>query len=107
MVRHLIEVLKLAILLPLLLDGIVGQVHVLVLEVFEGVFFAGGAHVALFVPVPLDDAVDSCYQDVTADVELPLVVEERRLHILLNYNAAPTHAFLLHHRPNFRQIVGN
>ena len=48
---NLVKVLKFAVLLALLLHGIVGEMHQLVLEVFQGVFLAGCAHVSLLIPV--------------------------------------------------------
>lgn len=54
---HLIRILKLPILLSLLLDGVVGQVDEFVVDVVQGEFLAGGADVALVVPVAFGEGV--------------------------------------------------
>lgn len=55
-----------------------------VLNVFETVLFACGSDITLLIPVAFDDAVDCGDEDVAADVELALVVEEWVLHVLLD-----------------------
>lgn len=56
----------------------------LIIQVFQGVFFASGSDVALLVPISLDESVHAGDQDVASDVEFPLIVEEGVLHILLD-----------------------
>lgn len=60
LVGDLIEIFELAIVISFLLNGIVGEVDVLVVEMFEVVLFAGGANIALLVPVALHDPVYCC-----------------------------------------------
>lgn len=55
-----------------------------IVQVFQGVLFAGGSDVALLVPVSLDESVDAGDQDVASDVKFALVVEEGVLHVLLD-----------------------
>jgi hypothetical protein len=93
-IGDLIIILKLAILFSLLLDGIVGEVDELVLEVLQAELLAGCADVALLVPVPLYHSVDCRQQDVAAKVEFTLVVKERVLEIFLDYYCSFVYASL-------------
>ena len=62
-------------MLGLFLDGVVGEMHHLVLDVVEVEDDRGGPDVALVVEVAFEHAVDRGDQHVAADVELALVVQ--------------------------------
>jgi hypothetical protein len=66
----------------------------LILQIFEAKLLTGCADVPLLVPIPLHDAVDTGDQDVAADVEFALVVEEGRLEVALDYEGAGRRALL-------------
>ena len=81
----LIKILKLAVLLPLLLYSVIGQVYQLILQILQGINLAGGSHVALLIPVALHAAVYAGDQHVATHVEFALVVEIRVLDVFLDY----------------------
>jgi len=71
--------------LGLFLDGVVGEMHHLVLDVVEVEEDGGGPDVALVVEVALQHAVDRGDQHVAADVELALVVQQGPLDVVLAF----------------------
>lgn len=74
-VTDFIAVLEFTVLGGFLLDGVVGEVDVLVAAVFYWKFVAGGADVAEGVEVGSDQG-GGCHQHETSDIELPPVEEE-------------------------------
>ena len=73
-----------AVVFVVLLHGVVGEVDELVVEVLHVELFAGGADVAVLVPVALEMSVETGDYHVGADVELPFLVQER-VYVLLDY----------------------
>ena len=55
-----------------------------IVQIFKSVLFTGGPGIPVLIPVPFDASIDACYQHKHPDVELPLVVEKRVLHVLLD-----------------------
>ena len=84
-VAELVAILILAVLVAVDLDGIVGEVDELVVGVAQLELVAAGADVALVVPVAAHLAVEAHQQHVAADVELPPVVQQRPVDVLLDY----------------------
>lgn len=78
----------LAVVGCVLLDGVVGEVDEGVLGCTRGELSGGGAHVPLLVPVPLHPSIHAAHQHVVAQVELPPVVEQWVLDVLLEDEGA-------------------
>lgn len=95
MVAQLVSALELAVVVELFLDGVVGQVDVAVVDVFDVELSAAGAQVALLVPVTLEVSVNSAHHRKDSDVELPALVQKRLLNVFLNY-VTPTVAAQVH-----------
>lgn len=74
-VRDLVALLKLAIVLVFVLDGVVGEVNEEIGEVPKIKQLGARANIALAVPKELGDASDGKHQHIGADVELPLLVK--------------------------------
>lgn len=83
-VAEFVAFLIAAVLRTVLLHCIVGQVHQVVTAVLDGVFEACGPDVALRIPVAFELAVDARHEHVVPDIELPPVIKERPLQILLH-----------------------
>lgn len=67
-----------------LLDGVVGEVDHFVADVVEVEVIGGSADVAFAEPVGSHDAVQPGDEHVVPDVELPALVEQRILNVLLH-----------------------
>ena len=78
---ELVGVFELAVVGGMLLDGVVGEVDEVVVDVLGGEGLGGGADVALAEEV---DVHRFGQQRPHADVELPAVYQERPLHVLLD-----------------------
>lgn len=65
----------LAILVASFLDGIVGEVDVLIIYFLEGPFETGCSYIALLIPIAFDFAVDNCDHHEDTDIEFPRVIE--------------------------------
>lgn len=74
-------------ILVVLLDGVVGEVHELVIDIIEGVVVAAKPEVALLVE-PDDGWVEVLNQHPLSDVELTTVDEEGVLDVLLDHELA-------------------
>lgn len=83
LVADFVALLVLAILLRVLLDGVVGEMDVEIGALFEAELGGGSSDVALGVPVGLKDAVEGGQKHIVADIELPPLVQQRLLHVLL------------------------
>ena len=83
-VGELVTLLVLAVEGAVLLDGVVGEVDELIADVVEVEVVGGGADVALAEPVGAHEAVQAGDQHVVADVELPPLVQQRVLDVLLD-----------------------
>lgn len=44
--------------------------------IFEGVFSRTGSHVAVSIPIPLDQSIDAGHQDEVSEVKLSFEVEQ-------------------------------
>ena len=99
--------LELAVVGAFLLDGIIGEMHKFIGKLFQVVLLAGRSSITILIPISLQDSIYSCHQDEIANVEFPLVEEERFLHVFLDYHRAAILASLLHQTQDFLQIVGN
>ena len=66
----LVAILKATISLGISLNGVVGQMDVLVFTVVESIFEAAGSKIAFFVEEDLEFLVD---EDPDANIKLPLV----------------------------------
>ena len=86
-VAQLVAGLELSVVIKLLLDCIVGQVHIPIRHVLQREFTAGGTQVAFAVPVALQVTIYATHEGETTDVEFPVFVQERLLDVLL-YNIA-------------------
>ena len=71
----------------MLLDGIVGQVDVLVAQCVKIVFFGAGAQVPFLVKVAPEEAVHASHEAEHSDVELPPVDQQWVLDIFLYNNS--------------------
>ena len=110
--RELVSGLEFAEILAILLHCVVGQMNVLILQVFRVEHFGGCPAVAFFVPVGPQLAIDHCHQHVAANVELPLIVEkghqvllddeprQRLLHLLLQDEGPDIFHRILHIDPS-------
>lgn len=83
-VAQFVSLLVLAVLIAVLLDCVVGEVHEPIAQVLQAVEEAGCLDVALLVEVKLESAVDVHRQQVGPNVELPAVVQEGVFDVLLN-----------------------
>jgi hypothetical protein len=100
----------LAVVLGVFLDGIVGEMDHSVLEVFGCEFLGGCADVALLVPVGSEVAIEGGHQDVAAEVELALVIEEGHevaLHYVGTRLAVGSEPLRLHDLPHFLDSLYN
>ena len=79
-----IGIFEFAVAFRLFLNGVVGEVDELVVELFERELLAGGADVAVLVPIGLDVALDAGEKHEHADVELAFVVEKGVLDVFLD-----------------------
>jgi len=59
--------------------------NVLIFQIFEAKLFACCSQISFFIPVALDDPIDSCYKNEASNVELSLVVKKWIFKIFLNY----------------------
>jgi hypothetical protein len=107
LVCYLVALFVLAVLGQILLHCVVGEVHGARTDL-EGVLRAGGSDVAVTVPVSLHLAVDAIEHEVVAQVELPLLVEEWPLDVLLEDvglgGAVIVFLFSLQDRLDFTQV---
>jgi len=78
-----VSVLELSVVLRLLLNGIIGEMDELVLDVLKGEFLAAGPDVGVFEEVAFEFAVDSLEHSEAPYVELPPVEQKRSLDVLL------------------------
>ena len=85
---HLICVFVLTVVLRLVLDGIVCQMHQRVAHVVEVVLTGAGPHVAVLIAVAFQGAVNAGQHPVHSKVELPLVDKQGVVDVLLNYEGA-------------------
>ena len=69
-----------------LLDGVVGQVDILVCELIQVVLLGARPQVALVVEVAAHDAIHRCQHAEDPDVELALIDEEGPFDVLLDDN---------------------
>ena len=67
------------------MNCVIGEMHISVGAVLETKLAAAGPEVALSVPVALQVAIDGAHKGEAADVELPALVQERLLDVLLDY----------------------
>lgn len=82
-VTNFVAFFILPIVRKVLLDCVVSQVYAAVTEV-ERILTGGSPHVAVFVPISLDETVDAAYHYVMAEIELTLEVEQRSFDICLH-----------------------
>lgn len=94
-VGDLVTVLEFPVVISLFLDGIIGEMDVLVVKVLEVKLFACGSQVSILVPVGLCNPICSCHKHEAADIELSLVEQERLLEVLLDYQTAGSRAALV------------
>ena len=74
-----------------------------IIQIFESVLFAGGPGIPVLIPVSLHASIDTSYQHKHPDIEFPLVVEKRVLHVLLDNKGPRRTTFLVDHRPYLSQ----
>ena len=72
---QLIAILKFAIVVTLLLDGIISQMDVLVVQVVRVVLLARGTDITIVIVVTLLDTVDRGPKAIGADVEFTFTYE--------------------------------
>jgi len=83
-VAELVTWLVLTVIVSILLDGIVGQVDQVVIEILQIVLVAACTDVTLLVPEGLEIAVDACDHHVVPDIELSVVIQKRAVYVALN-----------------------
>ena len=69
-------------------------------RILQVVFAAASSQISVGVPVSLEIAIHCCRQEVATDVELPILVKQRLLNVLLYDVAAavPIHLLGLYQR---------
>ena len=72
-IRELVERLKCSIIGIFLLNGVIGKMNLSV-EVVYIVRVGRSSNVTLFIPIASADAIEVCYEQVMADIELSLVI---------------------------------
>lgn len=82
-VGDFVSLLILAVIGQMLLNCVIGEMHRSVI-VLGGVFVGGSPDVAMLVPVSLDMPIHARHQHVMSDVELPFLVQERLVQVLLD-----------------------
>lgn len=82
-VAHLVAVLELAEVLSLLLDGIVGQVDELVVQVRKVKLSRARPYVTILVEIALQCLVDASYESEHSKVKLPTVDQKRIVDVFL------------------------
>ena len=87
----LVSWLEFSVVFVVFLDGIVGQMDKLVVEIFHIEFFGGRADVAVLIPVTFLIPVDASHANVRPDVELALLVEKRHDVLLNDVRASSAH----------------
>ena len=97
-------VFELSILFTSLLDGVIGQMHEFVAELFELKLFARCAKISFLVPVAFYYPFDGGYQNKAANVKFSLVVEERVLEVFLDDQGATTRTSLVREVADMCQI---
>lgn len=81
---HFVTLLKFSILLWLFLDSVIGQVDHPVAYVPKGEVSGRCPNVTLVVPIGFGAAIDSCNEQVAANIELPSPKQHWFLHIFLD-----------------------
>jgi N-glycosylase/DNA lyase len=81
---YLVSIFKLAVVLTVLLDCVVGQVDKSVRHVFYVVVAAGGSQVALSVVVALQVSINSLSDGEQTNIEFAVFIQKRFLTVLLN-----------------------
>lgn len=84
-IAEFVSLLVLSVLLRVLLNCVVGKVHLDVLDISSLKCLTACSDVPVFVPVSLD-SVDRCDHHIMPEVELPSVVKERFGNIELGDN---------------------
>lgn len=84
------------------MNCVVGEMNEQIVGLFESELRGGGSDVAFGVPVGLDDAVEASDEHVVSDVELPALVQQRLLYVLLEDECSDVAiiALLLAFQPN-------
>ena len=83
LVRDLISRFILTIRITIFLYRIIGEMHIKISIIFERIWERRSAHITLFIPIPSENARKACNQHVMTNIELPVVVKKRFLHIFL------------------------
>ena len=83
LIGDLVALLVLAVLIGVLLDCVVGEMDEQVVALLECELGGRGSNVAFRIPVGFDDAVEASDEHVVADIELPALVQQRLLYVLL------------------------
>jgi hypothetical protein len=83
-VAEFVAALKLTVIIKLLLDSIIGEVHVSVGNILQCEFLATGSHVTLIVPISLQVAIYGAHEREHSDVELSILVQQGLLDVLLD-----------------------
>lgn len=84
LVGQLVALLELAVVGPVFLDCVIGQMHIQVLGVFSSELAGGGPNVSFFVPVALEVPINAGYQHVVPNIELPFEIEQGPLYVFLD-----------------------
>lgn len=59
--------------------------NVFVIDVLELEWFTACANIALFVPISFENSIYACEENVMADIEFAIVIEEGLIYIGLDY----------------------
>lgn len=82
--RQFVCILKLAIIIRVLLNSVIGQMNELVAQVLHTELLARGSQIAILVEIAYQVSVDACQQPITPYVKLPLVYQQRVFNVLLD-----------------------
>ena len=74
-IAEFIALLILPIVIPIFLDGVVGEVDHLIFEILEVIEFRGGSNVPLVVPVEFMPAINGDADHESSDIEFSTVVQ--------------------------------
>lgn len=89
-VGEFVAFLEFAVGFVVFLDGVVGEVDLRVTVVLCRELVRGGTQVTLLIPVPLEIPIHTGNQKIVPDIELPPIIQQRLLNILLQYKSPIT-----------------
>ena len=101
---YLVALLELAVLFPLTLDGVIGEMDHVV-QVFDAEEVGAGSDIAVSIPVELAVSSQANAQEECPDVKLPPLVEQQVGLVFLNDGRAAESLSVFHCLPDFFQRI--